>query len=30
MNAEALERMGVVLETYDLLSQDGEGRVVQQ
>lgn len=30
MNVEALEKMAVVGETYDPLSQDREGRAVQQ
>jgi hypothetical protein len=30
MNVEALEKMAGVVETYDPLSQDGEGRAVQQ
>jgi len=30
MNVEALGTTAVVVETYGALSQDGEGRVVQQ
>ena len=30
MNVEGLEKRAAVVETYDPLSRDGEGRAVQQ